>query len=141
VPKVDVLVSAIFRSQTNVLPGADVATNGPSRAANYQMTAAQFLAATGTPLRSGLSSETVNLLLTGDLYGERVNALDMRFAKIIRIKRTRTSVGADVYNLTNANTPSAYEATYNPDPTLNTWMRPTGVVQPRFIRFTVQVDF
>ena len=57
-PKVDVLVSAIFRSQANAQPGGDVATNGASRTANYRMTAAQFLAATGRPLRPGWPRRT-----------------------------------------------------------------------------------
>ncbi len=141
VPKIDVLVSAIFRSQPNANPGGDVGTNGASRAANYQMTAAQFLAATGRPLRTGVTSETVNLLLPGDLYGDRIYGLDMRFAKIIRFKGKRANIGVDAYNLMNANTPTAYEAVYNPDPALNTWFRPTTVVQPRFVRFSVQFDF
>ncbi len=141
VPKIDVLVSAIFRSQPNANPGGDVGTNGASRAANFQMTPAQFLAATGRPLRAGVTSETVNLLLPGDLYGDRIYGLDMRFAKIIRVKGTRANIGVDAYNLMNANTPTTYEAVYNPDPTLNTWFRPTAVLQPRFLRFSVQVDF
>jgi hypothetical protein len=141
VPKVDVLVSAIFRAQPNATPGADVATNGASRAANYQMTAAQFQAATGRPLRTGLTSETVNLLLQGDVYGDRIYGLDMRFAKIIRVKGKRANIGVDLYNLMNTNTPTTYEAVYNPDPTLNTWMRPTAVVQPRFVRVNFQFDF
>ncbi len=141
VPKVDVLVSAIFRSQPNANPGADVGTNGASRAANYQMTPAQFLAATGRPLRTGSTSETVNLLLQGDVYGERVYGLDMRFAKIIRVKGKRGNIGVDLYNLLNTNTPTTYEAVYNPDPALNTWMRPTAVVQPRFVRVNFQFDF
>ena len=41
----------IFRSQPNAQPAATtVATNGGSRIATYQMTPAQFLAATGVPL-------------------------------------------------------------------------------------------
>ena len=102
VPKIDVLVSAIVRSQANVQPGADVATNGASRAANFLMNAAQFQAATGRPLRPGVTTETVNLLLPGQLYGERVNNLDMRVAKVVRIKGTRANIGVDFYNLTNA---------------------------------------
>ena len=141
VPKIDVLVSAIFRAQPNANPGGDVGTNGASRAANYQMTPAQFLAATGRPLRAGVTSETVNLLLPGDLYGDRIYGLDMRFAKIIRIKGKRANIGLDAYNLINANTPTTYEAVYNPDPAANTWFRPTAVVQPRFLRFNVQFDF
>ena len=67
VPKVDVLVSAIFRSQANAQPGmVNVATNGAPRTATYRMTAAQFLAATGRPLATGLATQDVDLLLPGD---------------------------------------------------------------------------
>ena len=141
VPWVDVQMSAIMRSQPNAQPGGDVATNGSSRAANYTMTAAQFLAATGRPLRAGVSSETVNLLRQGDVYGERVNNLDMRFSKILRFGRTRSNVGIDLYNIFNSNTPTTYEALYDPATTGARWMRPTAVVQPRFVRFNVQFDF
>ena len=42
-----------MRSQANVQPGGDVATNGASRIANYLMTAAQFQAATGQAAAHG----------------------------------------------------------------------------------------
>ena len=141
VPKVDVLVSAIFRSQPNAQPGGDVATNGGSRVANFQMTPAQFLAATGRPLRAGVTSETVNLLLPGDFYGDRIHGLDMRIAKILRFGSKRANLGIDLYNLSNANTTTTYEAVYNPDPAANRWQRPTAVLQPRFMRFSMQFDF
>jgi len=142
IPKADVLVSAIVRSQPNVQPGADVATSGASRAANYLMSTTQFQAATGRPLRTGVTTETVNLLLPGQLYGERVNNLDMRIAKVVRIKRTRANIGVDFYNLTNANTATTVDQSYSADPTLSArWLRPTAVLQPRFMRFNVQVDF
>ena len=141
IPKIDVLVSAIMRSQANVQPGGDVATNGASRSANFLMTAAQFQTATGRPLRPGVTSETVNILLPGQIYGERVNNLDMRIAKVVRVKGTRANIGIDLYNLTNDNTPTAFEATYDPSTTGERWMRPTTVLQPRFMRFNVQFDF
>jgi hypothetical protein len=110
------------------------------------MSAAQFQAATGRPLRTGVTTETVGLLLPGQLYGERINNLDMRVAKVIRIKGTRANVGVDFYNLTNANTHSTVDQTYSATP--NTagviganWLRPTAVLQPRFVRFNVQLDF
>ena len=141
IPKIDVLVSAIMRSQANVQPGGDVATNGASRSANFLMTAAQFQTATGRPLRPGVTSETVNILLPGQIYGERVNNLDLRIAKVVRVKGTRANIGIDLYNLTNDNTPTAFEATYDPATTGERWMRPTTVLQPRFMRFNVQFDF
>jgi hypothetical protein len=139
-PKVDVLVSAIFRSSPNATAGGDVATNGASRAANYLMTAAQFREATGQTL-VGTTTSTVNLLLDGQVYGERVNNLDMRFAKIFRFNRARANVGLDLYNLFNANTPTAYEGTYTYNNVNNRWFNPTTVVNPRFMRFSVQFDF
>jgi hypothetical protein len=142
IPKADVLVSAIFRSQPNAQPAATtVATNGGSRNANYQMNPAQFLAATGVPLRPGVAQYTVNLLAPGDLYGERVNVVDMRFAKVLRFGRTRANVGMDLYNLFNANTPTTYEAVYDPATNGARWMQPTAVLTPRAARFNVQFDF
>ena len=141
IPKADVLISAIVRSQPNAQPGGDVATNGASRAANYQMNAAQFLAATGRPLRQGVTTETVNLLLQGDVYGERVNSVDLRVGKILRFAGKRANIGLDLYNLFNSNTPTTYEAVYDPATAGARWMRPTAVLQPRFLRFNVQFDF
>jgi hypothetical protein len=142
VPKVDVLVSAIFRSQPNAQPAATtVATNGGSRNANFQMTPAQFQAATGVPLRPGLAQYTVNLLAPGALYGERVNVVDMRFAKVVRVGRTRANVGMDLYNLFNANTPTTYEQVYDPATNGARWFQPTAVLNARAARFNVQFDF
>ena len=141
VPKVDVLVSAIFRSQANAQPGAGVATNGASRAATFRMTAAQFQAATGQAIRTGLATQDVNILLPGALYGDRVNVVDMRFAKVLRFGGKRANVGMDLYNLFNANTPTTYESVYDPATNGARWMQPTAVLLPRFARVNVQLDF
>jgi hypothetical protein len=141
VPKVDVLVSAIFRSQTNAQPGSDVGTNGASRTATYRMNAAQFLAATGRPLATGLATQDVNLVLPGAVYGDRINVVDMRFAKVLRFGRTKANVGLDLYNLFNSNTPTTYETVYDPATNGARWMQPTAVLLPRFMRLNVQFDF
>jgi hypothetical protein len=142
VPKVDVMVSGIFRSQANAQPGnVNVGTNGASRTATYRLTAAQFLAATGRPLAPGLATQDVDLLLPGQVYGERINVVDMRFAKVLRFGKTRTNVGMDLYNLFNANTPTTYETVYDPATNGARWMQPTAVLLPRFMRFNVQFDF
>ncbi len=141
VPKVDLLISAIFRSQANAQPGAAVGTNGASRTATYRMTAAQFQAATGRALAPGLATQDVDLLLPGSVYGDRINAVDMRFAKVVRVGRYKANIGLDVYNLKNSNTPTAYETVYDPATNGARWMQPTAVLLPRFMRFNVQVDF
>src|SRR6185436_7050117 len=113
-PKVDVLISGIFRSQDNAQPGAAVGTNGTSRSATYRMTAAQFRTATGKTLAPGLATQDVDLLLPGAVYGDRINAVDMRFAKVLRFGKLKANVGLDVYNLFNSNTPTTYETVYDP---------------------------
>ena len=141
-PKVDVLLSTIVRSQPNAQPApTTVATNGGSRNATYQMTPTQFLAATGVPLRPGLAQQSVNLLAPGALYGDRINVMDLRAAKVLRLGRKRLNVGFDLYNLFNANPPTAYEAVFDVATVGARWMQPTAVLNPRAARFNAQFDF
>jgi hypothetical protein len=105
------------------------------------MNAAQFLAATGRPLATGLAQQDVNLVLPGEVYGDRINNVDMRIAKVLRFGKYRTNVGLDIYNLMNSNTPTAYENVYDPNPAVQKWLQPTAVLLPRFMRFNIQVDF
>jgi hypothetical protein len=90
---------------------------------------------------AGLGSPTitVNLIEPGRLYGERVTQVDMRFAKILRFGRTRTTVGVDLYNIANSAAILTYNQTFSP--TTTTWLRPTSVLQARFVKFGAQIDF
>jgi hypothetical protein len=81
---------------------------------------------------------TVNLVEPGTLYGDRVNQFDLRFAKILRFGRTRTNVGFDIYNVTNAAPVLTYNQNFVPN---GAWLVPTSVLQPRFVKFSAQVDF
>jgi hypothetical protein len=142
VPKVDVLFSAIFRSQPNAQPAATaVATNGGSRTANYQMTPAQFLAATGVPLRAGLAQQSVDLLTPGAVYGDRITVLDLRLAKVLRFGNKRLNIGLDLYNLFNANQATAYETVFDPATAGARWLQPTAVLTARATRFNAQFEF
>ena len=68
--------------------------------------------------------------------------VDMRFAKIFRMGSTRADIGIDLYNIFNVNTPTGYEGDYGEfgeaDPA---WLTPTGIVQPRFARFNLTLNF
>jgi hypothetical protein len=142
VPKIDVLVSGIIRSQANAQPTTNdsrLGSNGASLAANYTVTTAQVQAALGRPLAGNAATTTVDLTQPGQIYGPRVNAVDMRFAKILRFGTTRTNVGLDLYNLLNANTGTAFNQSFGTDGA--TWLRPTAILNPRFVRFNVTVDF
>ena len=140
VPKIDVLVSAILRSEVNAAvaaAGTTVATNGGSLAANFNMPNATVQQLLGRPIAGGGLNTSVNLIQPGDFYPEkRLNNVDVRFAKVLRFGGTRTNVGIDLYNLFNANTPTSYDQVYGVN-----WLRPTGVKIPRFLRFNATFDF
>lgn len=141
-PKVDVLVSAIVRSQPNAQPAATtVATNGGSRIATYNLTPAQYLAATGVPLRAGLAQQSVNLLAPGAVYGDRINVMDLRVGKVLRIRGKRLNLGLDLYNLFNANSATAYETVFDVATVGARWLQPTTVLNSRATRFNAQFDF
>jgi hypothetical protein len=112
-----------------------------SPAYNYQMTPAQFLAATGVPLRPGLAQQSVDLLAPGAVYGDRINVTDLRVAKGLRFGGKRLNVGFDLYNLFNANAPTAYETVFDPATNGARWLQPTAVLNPRAARFNAQFDF
>ena len=133
------LISATGRSTPNVQPDAGgtlVGTNGASLAANFNASSGQL---TGGALAPGIPFQGVNLVTQGELYGERVNALDLRFGKILRFGRTRTNVALDLYNLFNANTGTAFNQAFGTDGA--TYLRPTAILNPRFVRFNVTFDF
>ncbi|HET9833061.1 MAG TPA: hypothetical protein VFP91_15170, partial [Vicinamibacterales bacterium] len=127
VPKIDVLVSGTFRSD-----------QGAQLAANYTVTSATAALTLGRSLAGSAPNVTVNLIAPGALYGDRVNELDLRFAKVLRFGRTRTNVGFDVYNLLNANPVLTYNAAFIPN---GNWLVPTSVLQARFVKIGVSVDF
>jgi hypothetical protein len=86
----------------------------------------------------------VNLIAPGALYGDRVNELDFRIAKVLRFGRTRTNVGFDIYNVLNANPVLTYNSAFIPISATNPtgqWLVPTSVLQSRFVKFSASIDF
>ena len=64
----------------------------------------------------GGQTVTVNLIEPGTLFGDRVNQFDLRVAKILRFGRTRTNVGVDITNITNAAPVLTYNETFTSGP-------------------------
>jgi hypothetical protein len=128
VPKIDVQVSGTFRSD----PGGQLA-------ANYTAPNSATVGLNRPFAGLGGQTITVNLIEPGTLYGQRVNQVDMRFAKVLRLKGTKTLVGFDVYNLSNSAAVLTYNQTFSP--TSTTWLRPTSVLQARFVKVSAQIDF
>ena len=145
VPKVDVLVSATFRSLgSNTIALADVATNGVSLNANDSVPNSVVAGSLGRLPAGGLPTGTtwVNLVTPGALYGpDRINQVDMRFAKILRFASRRLDIGIDLYNIFNGNDTTAYQQTFDYATSGATWLQPTGIVAPRFARFNATFSF
>jgi hypothetical protein len=139
IPKVDVQVSGILRSLLNTAPTNNPGSNGASLSANYNITTQQVQAILGRPLAGNAANTTLDLTLPGELYPDRLNTVDMRFAKILRFGRTRSNVGIDLYNLFNANTGTAFNQAFGFDGA--SWLRPTSILNARFLRFNATVDF
>ena len=140
IPRVDVQVSAGVQLKPGTLGigGNDSATNGNSLRADVPTSNAVIRQSLGRVPTGGLATgnTTLDALLPGELYGDRVNQVDLRVGKILRIGRTRTLVGFDLYNLFNDNPGLTYNLAYAAN-----WPRPTTVLLPRFVRFNATVDF
>ncbi len=74
-------------------------------------------AALGRPAAVVGTTVPINLVAPGQVWGDRVNALDLRFAKILRFGRTRNTIGIDLYNVTNSAAILTYNQTFNPTAT------------------------
>jgi hypothetical protein len=143
VPKIGVLVSASMRS-LETTPGGGVATNGLSLAANYVVPNTIILQSLGRLPANALATgtTTVNLLNPGQLYTlERINLVDIRFAKILRLMDRRADIGVDLYNLFNSNVTTNYQQTYEQRTNGAAWLTPTAIAAPRLARFHVTFNF
>jgi hypothetical protein len=127
VPTLDVEVAATIQSK----PGALLA-------ANYAVPSSAVALWLGRSLSGNASSVTVNLIAPGSLYGDRINQLDVRAAKVFRTGRYRTVVGVDVYNMLNSNAVLTYDNTYVPD---GPWLQPLTIQTPRLFKLTAALDW
>ena len=124
-PKVDVQLSGVFRSS----PGSQISANRVFNNAEIQPTL-------GRPLPGGNSNVTINLLSPGDMYRDRVNLMDLRFAKLLRLGSKRMSVGLDVYNALNSNVVLNSNNTFG-----SAWLTPTSVQSAREMQVSAKFDF
>jgi hypothetical protein len=125
IPKITVQLSSTIQS----LPG-------PSLAANLVVPTATVAQTLGRPLAGRTASVTVNLIPPQTVFGDRINQVDFRIAKLLRFGRNRAQVGVDIFNVMNSNVPQGYLQTFG-----STWLRPTSVMDARFARVSGQIDF
>jgi hypothetical protein len=133
IPGIEVLLSGTFRSEQGQLLNA-----------NYNVNSALAIAGgLGRNLNAPGGLVTVPLLEPGTFWGDRVNQIDFKVAKVLRFGRTRTTVGLDIYNLTNSNAVLQYNQTFSPTVQAGpgAWLQPQTILLPRFARISAQIDF
>jgi hypothetical protein len=86
---------------------------------------------TGAPAGRGF-----NLAPAGTVFIERLNQIDFRVAKIIRVGRMRTNVNFDFFNITNSNSVLTENQTFGA-----AWRTPQSILLPRLFKVGLQLDF
>jgi hypothetical protein len=127
IPKINVQLSGVFQSK----PGALLA-------ANYAVPNAQVVPSLGRSLAGNAPNVTVNLIAPGSQYGDRINQLDFRIAKILKFGRTRTMAGIDLYNALNSSAILTYNNGFVPN---GTWLQPVTILTGRLIKFSAELTF
>jgi hypothetical protein len=125
IPRVDVLVSGTLQS----LPGPEIQ-------ANYTLPTTIAAQTLGRPLSGGAANVTVGVVPRENVYGERVNQVDLRVGKVLRYGRTRSTVSLDFYNALNVSSVLAQNNTIG-----TSWLRPTAILPARFAKVSLQFDF
>ena len=123
--------AATFQS----LPGAQILAQQQTPNAAILPSLGRNLASCGTATTCN-AMVLLDLIPPGTMYGDRVNQIDVRFSKTVRVGRTVVRPGVSVYNLLNSNPVVAYNSRYSPS-----WPEPTSILNARFADIGVQVDF
>src|SRR5712691_3150622 len=126
IPKIDVQLSGVYQSK----PGALLA-------ANYAVPSQVITQILGRAPAGNPANVTINILAPGQ-YGDRINQLDFRAAKILKFGRTRTMVGIDLYNALNSSAVLTYNNAFVPG---GTWLQPQTVLTARLIKFSAEITF
>lgn len=118
--------------------GAFQSLPGPAVAAQAVFTSAQIAPSLGRPLSSAATA-TVNLVAPGTMYGQRLQQLDLRVAKVLAARRTRVTLMVDVFNALNGAAVQSVNTTYGQDGAA--WLTPTFVLSARLVKVGAQLTF
>jgi hypothetical protein len=111
---------------------------GPQITATETVTNAQIAPSLGRNLAAGVNgTAAVSLIPPGTLYNGRLYQLDLRGTKTVRVgPHFRIQGMVDLYNVMNASSILAQNNTYGP-----AFETPTLILQPRLVKFSVQLNF
>jgi hypothetical protein len=140
IPKIEVQTSLTYTGKAGIQVSGfgTPAGVGGALAANYTVANAVVQPQLGRPLSGGAPNVTANIVEPGVLYGDRVNEVDLRLGKIVKIGRARTTVGVDIYNLLNSAAILSYNQSFIAG---GSWLAPTSEISARFAKVSLQFEF
>jgi hypothetical protein len=121
------------------LSGSFSSIPGPSVSANYTVTSA----IAGRPIigsTAGAASMVINLVQPGTLFLDYQNRLDLRVGKTFKFNGRKLQGFADIFNVLNAGTALTVNQTFAAAGT-NAWMTPNTIMDGRYVRFGMQLNF
>jgi len=103
--------------------------------ADYVVTRAEALPSLGRNLNS-TTTTIANIMPPMTEFEGRINQLDIRFTRSVRIGLSRVQAMLDIYNVLNASPILAINTRYGPQ-----WLRPLQILDARLLKFGVQLTF
>jgi hypothetical protein len=124
IPRIDVQLAGTFQS-----------VPGPRLVANAIYPTAVIAPTLGRPLSGNAQTASVNVIAPASAYGDRLNQLDFRVGKLLRFAGLRTAINVDLFNALNGNAALSENASFS------AYRQPLLVLNPRIVKFSVNVDF
>jgi hypothetical protein len=116
------------------ISGTVQSSPGSQIIANYSVPTAVVTAALG---RAPIGSTSLQLVAPGSLYTPRVNQVDLRVGKSIKLGSSTLKPMLGIYNAFNNNSVLAVNNAYTP----SGWQRAASILNARLLKFEVQLNF
>ncbi|HVZ23174.1 MAG TPA: carboxypeptidase regulatory-like domain-containing protein [Vicinamibacterales bacterium] len=109
---------------------------GPAIAGNVIYNNASRVASTTLSRPFTLAQANVATVSPNSVFGDRLNQIDLRFTKIVKVGSGNFDIDVDLYNAFNSDAVLTELGGFGP-----VWRLPTSIIQPRFLKFQVRYDF
>ncbi|MGC4081153.1 MAG: hypothetical protein QM736_03320 [Vicinamibacterales bacterium] len=112
-------------------------TAGPEITAQLSVPNAQIAPTLGRNLSAGANATvTVDLIQPRTLFEKRISQVDWRITRQFNAGRYRLQAQFDVYNALDSSAVTGLNTRFGPQ-----WLRPTGILPGRVVKFGTQIDF
>jgi len=134
-PQIKVLGAYMIPRIAVQISGALQSLSGPSLSAFYIAANTLVAPSLGRNLSGGAPNVTINLIAPGSMYGDRINQLDLRIGKLLRMGNVHAIPHVDLYNVSNAN-PVLVESS-----AFASWRQPQSILLARLMKLGIQLEF